>query len=147
MFNYIVAQKLFTRIQCNKDAQTSIAFLTTIVINPDKGDWKELRRLLGYLKIMIELPLILRSDGANVQNWWFVLIVCSSWRYAGEHKRNYYNGERWLRIDNQYIEEAKAKHNDIEGGEIIGAYNAMPQILWTRYFLESQGYGINKNIL
>ena len=73
-----MAQKLFTRIQCNKDAQTSIAFLTTIVINPDKGDWKELRRLLGYLKIMIELPLILRSDGANVQNWWFVLIVCSS---------------------------------------------------------------------
>ena len=31
--------------------------------------------------------------------------------------------------------------------EIIGADNAMPQILWKRYLLEAQGYGINKNIL
>ena len=31
--------------------------------------------------------------------------------------------------------------------ELIGADNAMPQMLWTRYFLEAQGYGINENIL
>ena len=31
--------------------------------------------------------------------------------------------------------------------EIIRADNVMPQMLWTRYFLEGQGYGINKNIL
>ena len=31
--------------------------------------------------------------------------------------------------------------------ELIGADNAMPQMLWTRYFLEAQVYGINNNIL
>ena len=31
--------------------------------------------------------------------------------------------------------------------ELIGADNAMPQMLWTRYFLEEQGYEINNNIL
>ena len=31
--------------------------------------------------------------------------------------------------------------------ELIGADNAMPQMLWTRYFQESQGYGIDENIL
>ena len=31
--------------------------------------------------------------------------------------------------------------------ELIGAYNAMPQMLWTRYLLEAQGYGIDENIL
>ena len=30
--------------------------------------------------------------------------------------------------------------------EIIRADNVMPQMLWTRYFLEGQGYGINENI-
>ena len=31
--------------------------------------------------------------------------------------------------------------------ELIGADDAMPHMLWTRYFLEAQGYGIDKNIL
>ena len=31
--------------------------------------------------------------------------------------------------------------------ELIGADVTMPQILWARYFLESQRYGIDENIL
>ena len=31
--------------------------------------------------------------------------------------------------------------------ELIGADDAMPHMLWTRYFLEAQGYGIDENIL
>ena len=38
-------------------------FLTTRVRKPGENDWKKLRRLLGYLKIIIKLPMILRADG------------------------------------------------------------------------------------
>ena len=31
--------------------------------------------------------------------------------------------------------------------ELIGADDAIPQMLWARYFLEAQGYGIDENIL
>ena len=31
--------------------------------------------------------------------------------------------------------------------ELIGSDNAMPQMLWTRNFLEAQGYGIDENVL
>ena len=31
--------------------------------------------------------------------------------------------------------------------KLIGADDTMPHMLWTRYFLEAQGYGINENIL
>ena len=31
--------------------------------------------------------------------------------------------------------------------ELIGEDNTMPQMLWTRYFLDAQGYGIKENIL
>ena len=41
-----------------------------IVRNPDEGDWKKMRRLIGYLKIKIKLPLTLRSDRVNVPKWW-----------------------------------------------------------------------------
>ena len=46
-----------------------IAFLTMRVSKPDEEDWKKLRRLLGYLKRTIKLPLILRADGVNVLKW------------------------------------------------------------------------------
>ena len=47
-FYHAVAQLLFTEIRCMKDTQTSIAFLTTRVSKPEKGDWKKLRSLLGF---------------------------------------------------------------------------------------------------
>ena len=31
--------------------------------------------------------------------------------------------------------------------ELIGSDDAMPQMLWTRYLLVAQGYGIDENIL
>ena len=65
-FHRAVAQLLFTGIRCRKDAQTAISFLTTRVRNPDEDDWKKLRRLLGYFKLTIKLPLIIRSDRINV---------------------------------------------------------------------------------
>ena len=47
----------------------AIAFLTTQVQNPDEDNCKKLRRLIGYLKRAISLPLILSDDGVNMINW------------------------------------------------------------------------------
>ena len=57
--HHTVAQLLFTGIRCRKDVQTAMSFLTTRVRHPDKDNWKKLRRLLGYLKITIKLPLVI----------------------------------------------------------------------------------------
>ena len=65
-----MANLLLPGIRCREDTQTAIAFLTTRVRKPDEGDWNKLRRLLGYLKRMIKLPLILRANGVNVLKWW-----------------------------------------------------------------------------
>ena len=69
-FHHAVPQLLFIGIQCRKDAQTAIAFLTTRMKKPDKDNWKKLRRFLGYLKQTIKLPLILRADIVKVMKWW-----------------------------------------------------------------------------
>ena len=69
-FHHAMAQLLFTGIRCRKDTQTAIAFLTTRMRKPDEDDWEKLRRLLGYIKRTMKLPLILRADGVNVLKWW-----------------------------------------------------------------------------
>ena len=41
----------------------------------------------------------------------------------------------------------KINTKSLTEAELIGADNAMPQMLWTRYLLEAKGYGIDKDIL
>ena len=69
-FHHAVAQLLFTVIRCRKGVHMVIAFLMTIVRKPDEDDLNKLRRLIGYLKRTIKLPLMLRADGINVLNLW-----------------------------------------------------------------------------
>jgi hypothetical protein len=33
------------------------------------------------------------------------------------------------------------------GAELVGVNDVMPQILWTRYFLEAQGYGVENSLV
>ena len=61
-----------------KDAQTAISVLTTRVRKPDEGDWRKLRRLMGYLKRTIKLPMILQAYRVNMLKWWVLCILCIS---------------------------------------------------------------------
>ena len=126
MFHHAVAQLLFTGIQCRKDALTAISFLTTRVRNPDEDDCKKLRRLLGYLKQTIQLPLILRSDGVNVLKWW----VDES--YADhDDMRGHTGGTMPMGTDGRGLiisisEKKKINKKSSTESELIGADNAMP---------------------
>ena len=125
----------------------AISFLTTRVRNPEKDDWKKPRRLLGYLKRTIKLPLILRADRVNVLKWW----VDASYA-AHDDMRGHTVGTMSMGKDERgsIISIPKKKNLKTKSSmeaELIRADDAMPQMLWTRYFLEAQGYGIDDNIL
>jgi hypothetical protein len=67
-FHHSVEQLLFASTRSRKYIQTTIAFLTTRVKNPDEENWRKLRRLMRYIKGTINLPLIMRADSRNVIN-------------------------------------------------------------------------------
>ena len=69
-FHHGVAQLLFAMPWARNNIQTAVAFLTTRVQAPDQDDWRKLRRLLQYLRGVIQMPLILRADSLNVIKWW-----------------------------------------------------------------------------
>ena len=142
-----MAQLLFTGIRCRKDAQTDIAFLTIIVRKPDEDNWKKLRRLLGYLKRTIKLPLMLRADVVNVLKW----RVDPSYAAHDEIRGHTVGTMSTVKDERGSIISISKKQQlntktSVEA-ELIGADDAMPQMLWTRYLLEAQGYGIEENIL
>ena len=45
------------------------------------------------------------------------------------------------------LKKQKLNTKSLTEAELIRSENAMPQMLWKRYFLEAQGYGIGENIL
>jgi hypothetical protein len=61
-FHHTLAQLLFLSTWARCDIQPAAAFLTTRVKSPDKDSWGKVKRLLGYLKGTLHMPLILLAD-------------------------------------------------------------------------------------
>jgi hypothetical protein len=61
-FHRATAQLLFLSASARRDIQPATAFLTTRVRSPDKDDWGKVKRVLGYLKGTLYMPLILSAD-------------------------------------------------------------------------------------
>ena len=53
-----------------------------------------------------------------------------------------------LVIKAAYAISSKQKLNALSStkAELVSAYDSMPQVVCTRYFMDEQGYGINDNI-
>ena len=143
-FHHSVAQLLFSSMRCRKDTQTAVAFLTTRVRAPDEDDWKKLMQLLQYIRCTIRLPLILRADCINIIKWW----VDAS--YAAHEDMRGHTGVSMSMGRGSIISMSKKQKINTKistESELIGADDALPQMLWTKYFVESQGYKVNENIM
>ncbi len=69
-FHRAMAQLLFLGARVRQDIQPATAFLTTQVRLPDKDDWGKVKRVLGYLKGTLYMPLILSADSLMLSQWW-----------------------------------------------------------------------------
>jgi len=69
-FHRVTAQLLFLSARAWQDIQPATAFLTTRVRLPDEDDWGKVKRVLGYLKGTMHMPLILSADSLTLSQWW-----------------------------------------------------------------------------
>ncbi len=70
IFHIVTAQLLFVGNRCRLDIKTAVAFLCTRVASPDGDDWKQLRRVLQYLRGTIDLKLTLGGDDITKMESW-----------------------------------------------------------------------------
>jgi hypothetical protein len=69
-FHHAVAQLLFLSGRERRDIQPTMAFLMARVKAPNEDDWGKVKRVLGYLKEMVHMPLILSADSLTLAQWW-----------------------------------------------------------------------------
>ena len=142
IFHTIVAKLLFLCKRGRPDIHTVIAFLTTRVKQLDKDDQNKLHRVIRYLRATMDLVLTLKSDGTGTIRWW----VDTTFAVHND-MRSHTGGVLTLGKGVVYPCSTKHKLNTKSSmeAELVGVDYLMPQILWTRYFLESQGFDVRIN--
>ena len=102
---------------------------------------------LGYLKRVIKLPLIIQAYRVNVLKWWVDTSYEAHVDMRGHTGGNMSMGKDVRGLIISISKKQKLNTKRLTEAELIGADDAMPHMLWTRYLLKAQGYGIDKNIL
>jgi hypothetical protein len=139
MFHHHTAKLLFLSKRARPDIQTAVAFLTTRVREPDEDDYKKLARCMKYLRGSIDLPLTLEADNLSVVKWW----VDASYGVHPDMK-SHTGATMSLGKGAIYSRSTRQKLNTKSSteAELVGVDDVMSQVLWTKYFLEAQGYKI-----
>ena len=144
MFHTNTVKLLFLSKRARPDVQTVVAFLTTRVRAPDEDDYKKLSRVMKYLGgSMIDKILTLEGDAMHLVKWW----VDGS--FAVHHDMKSHTGATMsLGKGSVYSTSVRQKLNTKSSTEaelLVGVDDVMPQVIWTRYFLEAQGYGVRES--
>jgi hypothetical protein len=139
VFHATVAKLLFLCKRGWPDIQTAIPFLCTRVQQPTKHDYNKLMRVIKYLRTTRKLVLCLSADNLNIIKWW----IDAS--YGVHHDmRSHIGGTMSMGTGAVYSTSWRQKLNTKSStkAELVGINDVLPQALWTKYFMEAQGYGV-----
>jgi hypothetical protein len=139
-----VAKTLFLYKRSRPDLQTAVAFLSTRVKSCNEDDYKKLIRILQFLRATRGDFLILSADSLHNVRW------CVDASYSVHPDMSNHTGGA-MSLGRGVIygtsRRKKLNTNSSTEAELVGVDDVMPQVLWTLYFLEAQGYKIDDNIL
>jgi hypothetical protein len=143
-FHTIIAKTLYVTKRASPDTCLPIAFLTTRVRAPDRDDWEKLCHLVEYLRKDHARALVLGAKNNGLLMWY----VNASFA-VHPNMRGHTGGGLTMGRGFPISVSTKQKLNTRSSteSELVGVDDMMPIILWTRYFLLSQGYGVVKNLL
>lgn len=144
LFHHLTAQGLFLCKRGRPDIQTAIAFLTTRVREPDQDDMKKLTRMMKYLQGSEDLYLTLEADDTHVIKWF----VDGSFAVHRDMK-SHTGSAMFMGKGAVYSSSSKQKLNTRSSteAELVAVNDVMGQVLWTRLFLEAQGYEVTDSKL
>eukprot|EP00978_Attheya_sp_CCMP212_P015133 scaffold38933_cov32-Attheya_sp.AAC.1 len=90
------------------------------------------------------MPLTLEGTNMRIIKWW----VDASYAVHPD-MRSHTGATMTLGKGSIYSTSTRQKLNTKSSteAELVGVSDAMSQILWTRYFMEAQGYGVDENVV
>ena len=144
LFVHLVMQGLYLSQHGRPDIRTAISFLCSRLKCPDEDDYKKLTRLIRYLRHTLYICLVLGRDDTGVVRWW----IDAS--YAVHPDMRGHTGAT-MSLGNGLVFSSSWKQKLVTRGstesEVVGVFDVLPQVLWTKKFLEDQGVEVKETIL
>ena len=144
-FHHLVAKTLFVTKRARPDTGTAVSFISTRVRAPDKQDWTKLVHLMKFLrgtrKTASDFEFGWHGDPQVVGRW---LLCCPS-----QHERPHwwwFDHGTWFSPLSSSTKQKLNTRSSTES-EVVGVDDLLPAILWTRIFLQAQGYGVKECIV
>jgi hypothetical protein len=99
---------------------------------------------MKYLRAIVNMPLTLEADGSNILKWW----IDASYAVHPD-MRSHTGGVLSVGKGAVYATSCRQKLGTKSSteAELVGVSDVMPQVVWTRYFLESQGVSVSDSIV
>jgi hypothetical protein len=141
----LAAKGLFACKRAQPDIHTTIAVLSTRVKKPNEDDWKKLNRLLKYINGTRKDKLILSADELHIIKWYVnaAFAVHPDFRSHTGGNMTYGHGTPMSMSRKQKLNTWSSSTE----AKLVGPDDLSTLILWTKLFMEEQGYEIEKNIL
>ena len=144
LFMHLVMQGLYLSQRGHPDIRTAISFLCSRLKCPDEDDYKKLTRLIRYLWHTLHMCLVLGKDDTDVVRWWI------DTSYAVHPDMRVHMGAT-MSLGNGSVFSGSWKQKLVTRSstesEVVGVFDVLPQVLWTRKFLEDQGVEVKETIL
>jgi hypothetical protein len=138
-FHSIVAKLLYLAKRVRPDILVSTIFLTTRVTNPTEDDWFKLERVLKYLNGTKEIGMILSANDI-IQIFAYVDAAFGCHADYKGHTGGFIslgNGPVHVKSSKQKLVTKSSTES-----ELVGLSDYASQVIWTYYFLQSQGYSL-----
>jgi len=136
-YHSLIAQCLYLYKRGRPHLLPSVAFQCTRVKKPDTDDQKKLARTIRHLISTIHLPSILRLNEHGVIEWWMnaSFVVHDDMKNRTGMYTSLSAGTIHAASKKQKINTSSSTH-----AESGGVLDALPKILWCRYFMEASDY-------
>ena len=143
IFHHIVGKLLYVSKRARMDIDLTISFLCTRVAKSNDDDWMKLKRLLTYLKGSLGLGRIIRANDLNVLYAWVVASFAVHQDMRG-HTGGVMSFGKGIIIHKSLKQKINTKSSTET--ELVGASEFLPWLLWSKRFLEMQGYHVKELI-
>ena len=144
LFHHVTAQLLFLCKQGRPDVHAAVAFLCTRVKHLSQDDYKKLCRVIKYLCRTKFLRLTMEATHLD-QNHWFIDGAFAVHEDMRSHSGSYMTFGRGMM--NGSSNKQKINTTSSTEAETVAVHDNMAAILWTRYFLEAQGYPMKPSLV
>ena len=143
-FHAMVAKSLFLTMRARPDIRLAVAFLCTRVKESTTYDWFKLVRMMDFLKRTADDCLTIALDDSGRIEW----SIDAAFAVHPDMKSH---SGMTMKMGKGAITSLSRKQKlntrSSTEAELVAVDDCMAQVLWTKYFLQAQGYETSAHII